>query len=668
MKNTVILSSIILVGVHCTIAVGTTIYVDTTKNGDGSDWTNAYGYLQDALAAASSGDKIWVAEGIYKPDRGTRITSGDRTATFQLKNGVALYGGFPPGGGQWEDRNPVVYETILSGDLNGNDGPDFVNNGENSYHVVTGSGTDETVLLDGFTVTSGNANNSSWYIDRAGGMYIRNGSPTVANCTFIGNSAYRWGGGMCCYDGGRARIINCTFVENSASWGGGMCNNGNVKTILINCTFSENSASSDGGGMYNRSTRSWPYVTLNNCIFIGNSAGHGGGMYNRYGAKPRLINCTFTGNSSNWGGGIGTESTSNLFLTNCILWGNTAGIGSQLAFGLRSNLYISYCDLQSGQAGISLGDGSINWGQGNIDSDPLLALDGYHLLADSPCINAGDPNYEQEWKIYIENEAHYSFGPGLVDLYRRNVDISTIVVTDYTGLVTYTESEDYEIIVSNEGIVTLEILPGSQLANGQVFFVDYMIIIIPGYEATDLDGQPRIFLGRVDIGADEFVPSLEVPMHFTPRMLNPKSKGKWIKAHFILPESFTVDDVNTNSPARIVEPFVADSNYMDVFLNEDGLVEIEAAFDRADFCSNGPAQGNVVVIGRLTNGQYFYGTDTIRIKTNNLEYLAVLTSHWLEAGCVEPDWCEGADLNRDSVVDFIDFAFFDGCCLEFIKN
>jgi hypothetical protein len=131
-----------------------------------------------------------------------------------------------------------------------------------------------------------------------------------------------------------------------------------------------------------------------------------------------------------------------------------------------------------------------------------------------------------------------------------------------------------------------------------------------------------------------------------------------------LAEGFTVEDVNTNSPARIVEPFMADSNYMD----EDGLVEIMAAFDRAVFCSNGSMLEDIVVIARLTTGQYFYGTDTIRIKTNNLEYLAVLTSYWLEAGCGEPDWCAGADLNRDSVVDFIDFAFFDGCCLEFIQN
>jgi len=59
-----------------------------------------------------------VAEGIYKPDQGSGVTSDDREATFQLLNSVALYGGFPSGGGIWNDRDPNTYQTILSGDLN----------------------------------------------------------------------------------------------------------------------------------------------------------------------------------------------------------------------------------------------------------------------------------------------------------------------------------------------------------------------------------------------------------------------------------------------------------------------------------------------------------------------------------------------------------------------
>ena len=63
----------------------------------------------------------------------------------------------PAGGGIWASRNPNIYETILSGDLAEDDEPNFVNNSDNSYHVVTGSGTNSTAILDGFTITAGNA-------------------------------------------------------------------------------------------------------------------------------------------------------------------------------------------------------------------------------------------------------------------------------------------------------------------------------------------------------------------------------------------------------------------------------------------------------------------------------------------------------------------------------
>ncbi len=163
-----------------TVAGAVIYYVDASASGinDGSSWIDAYNELQDALAVAISGDEIWVAQGTYKP-----TTGSDRTATFQLISGVAIYGFF---GG----------ETILSGDLGGND-VGFTNNAENSYHVVTGSGTNVSAVLDGFTITAGSANGiSTDRTDRGGGMFNNSGSPTIINCTFIGNHAGDCGGGL----------------------------------------------------------------------------------------------------------------------------------------------------------------------------------------------------------------------------------------------------------------------------------------------------------------------------------------------------------------------------------------------------------------------------------------------------------------------------------------
>ena len=177
-----------------------TIFVDDDADGanDGSSWADAFTGLQDALAMAKYGDEIWVADGIYKPDCDSADPngSGDRQTTFQLINGVAIYGGYAGfGAPDPNERNAALYETILSGDLNGDDGPDFANNGENSYHVVTGSGTDAIATLDGFTVTGGNANGPGAF-DTGAGLYIATGSPTIQNCLLADNSCSNRAGGI----------------------------------------------------------------------------------------------------------------------------------------------------------------------------------------------------------------------------------------------------------------------------------------------------------------------------------------------------------------------------------------------------------------------------------------------------------------------------------------
>src|SRR5262245_48737704 len=80
------------------------IYVNAVATGanNGLSWTDAYIDLQSALSAAVNGDEIWVAAGTYKP-----TTSTDRTISFTLKNGVALYGGFAGTETLLTQRDPV---------------------------------------------------------------------------------------------------------------------------------------------------------------------------------------------------------------------------------------------------------------------------------------------------------------------------------------------------------------------------------------------------------------------------------------------------------------------------------------------------------------------------------------------------------------------------------
>ncbi|HUE99837.1 MAG TPA: choice-of-anchor Q domain-containing protein [Anaerolineales bacterium] len=379
--------------VQKTSAAGLIIYVDAGASGgnNGTSWSDAYTDLQSALAAATSGDQIWVAAGTYTPTSGT-----DRAISFALRNSVAIYGGFTGTETLLSQRDWETNLTILSGDLNGDD-LGFTNNSENSYHVVTGSGMNNTAVLDGFTITAGNANGAS-LASYGGGMYSSNGHPTLTNVTFSGNSASLGGGGMFNETGSDPILTNVVFSGNSVTSGdgGGMYNLSSSDPVLTNVIFSGNSASNHGGGMQNYNN-SRPALT--NVIFSGNSAtNHGGGMNNRSGSHPTLTNTSFSGNSAQFGGGM-YNFQSNPLLANVILWGNTASssgpqIYNSTDFGTSATPVIRY-SLVQGSGGSGAGwDSSLGTdGGGNLGADPLFmnaATGDLSLQALSPAIDAGD--------------------------------------------------------------------------------------------------------------------------------------------------------------------------------------------------------------------------------------------------------------------------------------
>ncbi len=324
-------------------ADGNIIFVDANAvgTGSGASWADAYTDLQLALSAAATGDQIWVAAGTYFP-----TTTEDPLATFTLQNGVAIYGGFAGTESLLTGRDPKANITILSGDIGA-----LLDMSDNSHHVVTGDGKDSTAVLDGFTITAGNASHDIGE-PYGGGIHIKFGSPALSNLVILGNTA-DFGGGVYSYTAS-SLLTNISFKNNTALRGAGMYGAMNSNFELANATFENNIASYRGGGM----TVAESSPILKNVTFTGNSAAYGGGYHNAYRANSTLINVTFTGNTAgpNSGGAIYSEESS-LTILNTILYNNTGGE----IYTFKSTPVVTYSIVKGGYGGT-----------GNLNADPLL--------------------------------------------------------------------------------------------------------------------------------------------------------------------------------------------------------------------------------------------------------------------------------------------------------
>jgi hypothetical protein len=413
------------------------IYVDDDAIGsnDGSSWADAYTHLQDALTDANNSPKpveIRVAQGIYRPDQGVGIKPGDRQATFGLLSGFTLKGGYA--GSAAPDPNARarrLYETILSGDLDGDDtnvhgyGDDVYDPmwTDNSFHVVTAADTDASAVLDGFRVSAGYSIGYEPHVLRSpglagGGMVILAAGPTLIDCDFTSNAANR-GGALAHSTGSSATLVNCTFEHNYAFSGGAVIN-GNASLTLIGCRFLSN-AGTTGVGIY----CGVGDLTVSGCEFENNVARYqGGGLFCDYGSRVVLRSCFFTANSAQFGGAMnvggwppGSGWNELGVVENCIFAGNTAAV---YGGGIAGSAVLTNCTLTGNRSPlgttVSFGAGSgalvdcILWD--NLEhppvapdsyQDPLFAITGYWVDPNDLGVATDPSNLNAIW---IEGDYH----------------------------------------------------------------------------------------------------------------------------------------------------------------------------------------------------------------------------------------------------------------------
>ena len=507
------------------------LYVDDVNGNDvnvGTSWASALKTVSRALNTARQNtaiDSILVAKGTYYPTGAQNGTNMDSSFVI-LRGKLKLYGGYPNGGGT---RDIATNLTCLSGDIGTlNDTTD------NSRHVMVIAGnipsTADSIVVDGFTITKGNADGGAAFNygstsvtqNNGGGIYVKEngiGQKTVLrNITITSNTARNMAGGLH-IEIASPYIQNCVFTNNHAViYGGAMGNHDQSGPYVTGCSFSGNTANEFGGAVYNLNNTSSP--SFINCSFTGNNAmpvppgttwTFGGAICNRGGANVTIANCIFTANRATGGGGaiecgngVATITSSVFDSNSCSTVAGDIGTGGALQLGagtcnitnsvLVNNIAGGTAD--DGGGGIAVYGGTFNCNNltlyGNT-TQSTVRPNGNSISIMSGAVNFNNSIAWSNPAQQVVNLGTFSYNYSLIKgitatLSNLDIDPQFFNIGNPAGA-------DGIWGTADDGLQLTNCSPAVNMGSNA---------LVPGSITTDETGNARIFGAAVDMGAYEY--------------------------------------------------------------------------------------------------------------------------------------------------------------------
>ncbi|MCH7871095.1 MAG: right-handed parallel beta-helix repeat-containing protein [Planctomycetes bacterium] len=362
-------------------------------------------------------------------------------------------------------------------------------------------------------------------------------TPTLEDCTFTDNSASADGGAINIQQAGTTPVLRrCRFDLNSALFGGAMIIAFNAVPILEACDFTQNSANSpnavsalggailiaggstptlddctftgnvttdDGGAIAVHTSN--PNITR--CVFTSNQAEDGGAVYH-WDAAPTYVGCDFDENSAIRGGGAvhGVRAATDPWFENCRFFKNVSKEGGAVRTNANSTFVnCLFTDNVAAYWGAALD--LIEAGTTSIINSTFVRNTSAPKLGGAIRSAGGRVTFLDNCIVWgnIADEVPTAIAQILTDEFSSTVVTNSIVQQDCGDTLGPTVYDADPMFVDPDGA---DDIVGNDDDNFRLSLFAPLIDLgnntpTGGLSLTDLDGNPRVMNGTVDLGAYE---------------------------------------------------------------------------------------------------------------------------------------------------------------------